>query len=113
MRGRPREGHRRVYTPRREEVVGRLAAERMLPAIYFVFSRAGCDRSVRFLMESGVRLTDRTERDRIREIAEERTSWVDEDDLNALGYPDLVEAWAAGIASAAAVLPAGPALRAA
>src|SRR5437870_4176714 len=99
VRGRPREGHRRVYTPRREEVVERLAAERMLPAIYFVFSRAGCDRSVRFLMESGVRLTDRSERDRIREIAEERTSWVDEDDLHALGYSDLVEAWAAGIAA--------------
>ena len=30
----------------------------MLPAIYFVFSRAGCDRSVGYLMESGVRLTD-------------------------------------------------------
>src|SRR3989442_15733840 len=50
-------------------------------------------------MESGVRLTDRSERDRIREIVEERTSWVDEDDLQALGYPDLVEAWAAGVAA--------------
>ena len=32
--------------------------EGMLPAIYFVFSRAGCDRSVDYVMESGVRLTD-------------------------------------------------------
>src|SRR6266576_5625081 len=32
VRGRPREGHRRVYTPRREEVVERLAEEGMLPA---------------------------------------------------------------------------------
>ncbi len=26
----------------------------MLPAIYFVFSRAGCDKSVRWLREAGV-----------------------------------------------------------
>ena len=38
---RPREGHRRVYVPRREEVVEVLAQADMLPAIYFVFSRAG------------------------------------------------------------------------
>ena len=43
---RPREGHRRVYVPRREDVVEVLAQAEMLPAIYFVFSRAGCDRSV-------------------------------------------------------------------
>ena len=46
-RSRPREGHRRVYKPRREEVVDVLDEQDMLPAIYFVFSRAGCDRSVR------------------------------------------------------------------
>src|SRR5207249_7350473 len=67
---RPREGHRGVYVPRREEVVEVLAEEGMLPAIYFVFSRAGCDRSVRWLRESGVRLTTRDESERIREFAE-------------------------------------------
>src|ERR671924_887982 len=34
---RPREGHRRVYVPRRDEVVEELAERGMLPAIYFVF----------------------------------------------------------------------------
>src|SRR5437762_535053 len=56
---RPREGHRGVYVPRREEVVEVLAQSDMLPAIYFVFSRAGCDRSVQWLRESGLRLTTR------------------------------------------------------
>ena len=50
---RPREGHRRVYVPRREEVVEVLAEHGMLPAIYFVFSRAGCDKSVRWLRGVG------------------------------------------------------------
>jgi ATP-dependent RNA helicase HelY len=96
---RPREGHRRVYVPRREEVVEVLDAEGMLPAIYFVFSRAGCDRSVRFVMEAGLRLTSRDEADRIRERADARVAWIDDDELNALGYFDLREALAAGVAS--------------
>ncbi|MGH2546382.1 MAG: DEAD/DEAH box helicase [Actinomycetota bacterium] len=96
---RPREGHRRVYTPRREEVVEVLAGEGMLPAIYFVFSRAGCDKSVQWLTSAGVRLTDRAEEERIREFAEMRTAWMDDDDLSALGFFDFREALAAGVAA--------------
>src|SRR6266540_2572179 len=61
---RPREGHRRVFAPRREEVVEVLSEQGMLPAIYFVFSRAGCDRSVEWLLEAGVRLNKRAEEER-------------------------------------------------
>src|SRR3712207_6615453 len=88
---RPREGHRRVYVPRREEVVEVLDEEGMLPAIYFVFSRAGCDRSVRWLTDSGIRLTTREESDRIRERAEMRAAWIDEDDLVTLGFYDFLD----------------------
>ncbi len=94
---RPREGHRRVYIPRREEVVEVLAEAGILPAIYFVFSRAGCDRSVEWLMGAGIRLTAREEADRIREFAEMRAAWMDEEDLTTLGFYDFVEALAAGI----------------
>ena len=96
---RPREGHRRVYVPRREEVVEVLDAEGMLPAIYFVFSRAGCDRSVRFLMDAGIRLTSKDEERRIRDVTEVRTLWIEEDELEALGFFELREALAAGIAA--------------
>jgi ATP-dependent RNA helicase HelY len=96
---RPREGHRRVYPPRREEVVEVLARARMLPAIYFVFSRAGCNRSVEFLMSSGLRLTNRDEEKRIREFADMRVSWMDEEDLSALGFYEFREALAAGVAA--------------
>ncbi len=96
---RPREGHRRVYVPRREEVVDVLADEGMLPAIYFVFSRAGCDRSVQWLMSSGIRLTSREEAVRIREFAEMRAAWMDEEDLKTLGFFDFQDALAAGIAA--------------
>jgi ATP-dependent RNA helicase HelY len=96
---RPREGHRRVYVPRREEVVEVLRDEEMLPAIYFVFSRAGCQRSVEFLLESGIRLTDAEEEVRIREFADMRAAWMDEDDLRALGFFEFREALAAGVAA--------------
>src|SRR5438445_1671058 len=94
---RPREGHRRFYVPRGEEVVRVLDEEGMLPAIYFVFSRAGCDASVRYLMDAGIRLTSRAEADRIREVVDTRTAWLDEEDLAALDYYDLREALTAGI----------------
>jgi ATP-dependent RNA helicase HelY len=96
---RPREAHRRVYVPRREEVVDVLAEQGMLPAIYFVFSRAGCDRSVEWLMASGARLTGREEAARIREFAEMRAAWMDEEDLKTLGFYDFQDALAAGIAA--------------
>ncbi|MFL5799836.1 MAG: DEAD/DEAH box helicase [Actinomycetota bacterium] len=96
---RPREGHRRVYAPTREEVVEILAENGMLPAIYFVFSRAGCDRSVRWLLDSGIRLTTRAENDRIREFAEMRAAWMGDEDLATLGFYEFREALAAGISA--------------
>lgn len=96
---RPREGHRGVYVPRREEVVQVLADAGMLPAIYFVFSRAGCDRSVEWLMSSGIRLTTAEEAERIREFAEMRAAWMDDADLETLGFYDFADALAAGIAA--------------
>jgi ATP-dependent RNA helicase HelY len=96
---RPREGYRRVYVPRREEVVDVLAQNEMLPAIYFVFSRAGCDRSVEWLMDAGIRLTTREEADRIREFADMRVAWMAEEDLETLGFYEFREALSAGIAA--------------
>ncbi|HEX2090217.1 MAG TPA: DEAD/DEAH box helicase [Actinomycetota bacterium] len=96
---RPREGHRRFYVPKREEVVEVLDEAAMLPAIYFVFSRAGCDQSVRYLMESGVRLTTMEDEDRIREVAETRAAWIAEEELAALGFYEFREALAAGVAA--------------
>ena len=96
---RPREGYRRVYVPRREEVVEVLEKEGMLPAIYFVFSRSGCEKSVRWLRDAGVRLTTREEAATIRERAEIRASWVDEEDLVSLGFYEFLESLATGVAA--------------
>ncbi len=65
-RGRPPKGHRRPQsrhrTPSRVEVVEKLEAEGLLPAIVFVFSRAGCAAAVQQLLDARVMLTTPDER---------------------------------------------------
>jgi ATP-dependent RNA helicase HelY len=71
----------------------------MLPVIYFVFSRAGCTKSVQWMLEAGIRTTTRDEETRIREFAEMRAAAIPEEDLDALDFGIFREALAAGIAS--------------
>ena len=82
-RGRPRS---RFSTPRRVETIERLAQDRLLPTIYFIFSRNGCDEAAGRYLDGGARLTDGPERARILEIAERRTAALRDEDLDVLGY---------------------------
>jgi ATP-dependent RNA helicase HelY len=95
-RGRPT---RRLRTPGRVETVARLAMEDMLPAIEFVFSRAGCDQAVEQCLDAGVRLTNADERPQIRRIAEARTAGLADEDLRVLGYGRWLAALEAGLAA--------------
>lgn len=92
-------GRRRLYPPRRTEVVERLAAEAMLPAIYFIFSRAACDDAVRRCLDDGVRLTSAEERRQIREVAEAKVAGLSDADLRALDYGRWVTGLEAGLAA--------------
>lgn len=87
----------RFATPRRIEVIERLETEKMLPAIFFIFSRAGCSAAALSVVESGLTLIDPDTRDRIRAIAEERTSHLSDSDLSALEYGRWVAALEAGV----------------
>jgi ATP-dependent RNA helicase HelY len=90
---------RRLYTPWRTEVVERLAEERMLPAIVFVFSRAGCDQAVEQCLAAGLRLTDASERRALRRIAQEHVGVLSDDDLDVLGYDTWIAGLEAGVAA--------------
>jgi ATP-dependent RNA helicase HelY len=94
---------RRLYKPWRTEVVDRLAEERMLPVIVFVFSRAGCDQAVEQCLAAGIRLTDADERRALRAIAERHVESLSDDDLDVLGY----DTWLAGIEAGVAAHHAG------
>ena len=85
--------------PRRTDIVEAFAAEDLLPAIYFVFSRQGCDDAVRQCLDAGTRLTSAEERREVRRIAEEHVEDVSSADLRVLGYDRFLAGLQAGIAS--------------
>ncbi len=98
---RPRYPHPKI--PYRTDVVDRLNSESMLPAIYFIFSRRGCDEAVKRCLNENIRLTTPEERRRITEYADLRASELPEEELDILGYHD----WIAGLASGVAAHHAG------
>jgi ATP-dependent RNA helicase HelY len=89
----------RLRTPGRVETVELLADEGLLPAIDFVFSRAGCEQAVDACRSAGVRLTTPDEARRIRGIAEAHTEGIADDDLDVLRYDAWLTGLEAGLAS--------------
>src|SRR4051812_449133 len=94
--GRPGRGWR---PPHRPGVIARLDSEGLLPAITFIFSRAGCDAAVRQCVWSGMWLTSDTERDEIDAIVDELTATVAPEDLEVLGYWEWRDALRRGFAA--------------
>jgi ATP-dependent RNA helicase HelY len=91
----------------RPDVVELLARANLLPAIFFIFSRAGCDAAVQQVRRAGVRLTSQEERTEIRAIVEDRTRTLLDEDLAVLGYWEWLDNLERGIASHhAGLLPA-------
>lgn len=86
-------------TPPRFIVIDALNADALLPAIYFVFSRAGCEAAVDQCLKAGLRLTTPQEEATIRSIVEERTTALPPEDLDVLGYWAWSQALARGVAA--------------
>jgi ATP-dependent RNA helicase HelY len=98
---------RRGVTPSRPDIVERLDREGLLPAILFIFSRAGCDAAVQQCLLAGLRLTDPDERAEIRQIVERRTGNIPAEDLTVLGYWEWLDGLERGLAAHhAGMLPA-------
>jgi ATP-dependent RNA helicase HelY len=108
--GRPGRGGRRprrLPLPYRPDVISRLDNAGLLPAITFIFSRAGCDAAVQQCLSAGLRLTMPEEAEAIQQIAERRTADIPEEDLAVLGYGEWLEGLRRGIAAHhAGMLPA-------
>ncbi len=101
--GPPRADRGRFRTPMRDEVVELLDRADLLPAIVFVFSRAGCDRAVEHTRAATAVLTTPEERAAIRRIAEAHTAGLADDELAVLGY----DSWAASLEAGVAAHHAG------
>ncbi|RLP74336.1 DEAD/DEAH box helicase [Mycetocola tolaasinivorans] len=90
-RDRDRDRHQRRSLPGngqldRAGLVELLGENELLPAIFFVFSRNGCDQAVRQVLRTGVRLTTGDERREIRAIVNDRTRTLRDEDLAVLDF---------------------------
>jgi ATP-dependent RNA helicase HelY len=97
--GRGRSGGPRRGAPSRVDVIERLDAEGLLPAITFIFSRAGCDAAVLQCLRAGLRLNTPEERAEVRAYVEERCAAIPDEDLIVLGYHEWLEGLERGIAA--------------
>ncbi len=88
-----------ICTPRRLDIVETLQYDDLLPAIYFIFSRAACDEAMRQCLHAGLNLTHPSERAEIRAIVEARVVDLSDADLEALDYSTFLAALERGVAA--------------
>ena len=91
-------GHRRPTTSR-SEVLARLDSQGLLPAITFIFSRAGCAAAVQQCVRSGLRLNSAEEAEQVRRVVERRTAALPREDLQVLGYWEWLDGLQRGFAA--------------
>nr|WP_109535592.1 RNA helicase [Mycolicibacter sinensis] len=96
--GRGGPGRPAYRPPMRPDVIAVLDSAGLLPAITFVFSRAGCDAAVKQCLRSPLRLTTESERARIAEVIDHRCGDLADDDLAVLGYYEWREGLLRGLA---------------
>ncbi|MDY3127596.1 MAG: DEAD/DEAH box helicase [Corynebacterium sp.] len=104
--GAPRKQDR--YQPLgRPEVLKVLEGQNMLPAITFIFSRAGCDGALFQCLRSRMVLTSPEEATQIKEIVDAGVEGIPEEDLQVLNFRQWREALSRGFAAHhAGMLPA-------
>ena len=83
----------------RGEVAIVLERAKLLPAIYFIFSRVGCDAAVRQVVDGGITLTNRAEATLLGDIADRHVAALNRADLDVLGYERFRDALIAGVAA--------------
>ncbi|MFB9376490.1 DEAD/DEAH box helicase [Kineococcus gynurae] len=100
-RGSGRAGAPRAGTPRasRAQILDALDAADLLPAITFIFSRAGCDAAVQQCVAWGLQLTTPEERAEIRRTVELRCNDIPSSDLAVLGYWEWLDGLERGLAA--------------
>jgi ATP-dependent RNA helicase HelY len=106
-RGRPSRAAQRFPLAYRPDVISRLDASGLLPAITFIFSRVGCDAAVQQCLAARLRLTTPEEAEVIQQTAERRIADIPPEDLTVLGYGEWLDGLRRGIAAHhAGMLPA-------
>jgi len=90
---------RRLAPPGRVETVELLRQRSLLPAIFFIFSRAQCDAAAKACVDANLDLISDEDRTAIAAIIDARLGGLDNDDLSVLGYGQFVEQLRRGVAA--------------
>ena len=98
-RGNPKRKKSPWRAPSKIELIDQLDDRDLLPLIWFVFSRKGCDEAASALAKSGARYTTHEEAQKVRLIAEERLRGLDPADLRLLDTDQWLQRLERGIAS--------------
>jgi len=98
-RGRERQNSKRWTTPRRSEIVAELKKLEMLPAIYFIFSRKGCDEARDSMVRYVGALNNKNDGKKARAYAEEKFQLLTVEEKRILRVDSLLEGFEKGFAS--------------
>ena len=98
-KGREKRNSKRWATPRRSEIVAELKKLEMLPAIYFIFSRKGCDEARDAMVRYVGSLNNKNEGKKARAYAEKKFDLLTVEEKKILGVDLLLEALEKGFAS--------------
>ena len=103
QKGRPKKGGHRPRTrhrsPSKTEIIERLNSEGLLPAIMFIFSRAGCAKAVQECLDARLSLTTPEERAEIGAAVDAACAHLPDADLHVLGFHDFRDALQRGVAA--------------
>lgn len=83
----------------RPEVAVTLDRASLLPAIYFIFSRAGCEEAVEQVCLAGIELTNEAERRQIRDFVDQKLATLSGEELRVLRTHTFAQALEAGVAA--------------
>ena len=98
---------KQIHRISKPEIVDILEDEDLLPAIFFIFSRAGCEAAVKACQSHNIRLTTTEEKQEIRRLVEEKCYNIANEDLSTLGYFEWLSGLERGVAAHhAGMLPA-------
>ncbi len=91
--------HSKSEVPDKSQLVDLLAKYKLLPSIYFIFSRKGCEQAVQILQKSNTRLTSPEERSEIEVLIRNRFDDIATTDWATLKIDDWIDCATRGFGS--------------
>lgn len=91
--------HVKSEIPTRVEIVENIKDYDLLPSIFFIFSRKGCDQAVEQIRKSNVQLTNESERYEIKKYLQNRFDDIEASDWSALRVDEWIDCAIRGFSS--------------